>query len=768
MKRNTIIILSIICLLTVGIAEFSREKLITANLSGDISITLDNALWKQAEKNITYQDITLDLVCQKFQCETEIWGFAPTFNQADHDGIVDIIKKDNTWQLEVKININPDPWSSGGIAKYLIELQTDKKDKQQIVGNYSGTFNQQLVSGKVTGNIAPYSPRKISNHTPISAREHPRLIFRQNQLAELREKANTPMGKAILARLENTLQKKIYYEAFVPNGGYHAAGHCFLSLLNDDPQAAETGWQIVEKSLNNPGPRLLEHAPIVAGVALAYDLCYNAWSEQRVQKITDWLAQQTNLLIAGTRGKGWNPTAWSNWNGRARGAAGLAALAILSEPKQFFSQPTDVRRLLKISERNIQRYVDTAVGDRSFGTEGDLYAIEPWKLTLLPFFQAYENVLGKDLVKNSNAEWFLSHYVMRIVGEKGDVSVPTYGRHRLAPVKSLFSLGWNSVPEEFLPGVMWFFNRHFGWEGDRSFGIHMNFPHEAAFILEAYPESLMGVSDGSPEGFVERLLNFNFFTGLRPKNPAKVFGRVLVDDEKGFYLFRNEWRDKNDFLASIYLKQQPLKSSWSFPEAGGFRIWGLGGRWASAGPDNGKRGDENVVVVGEMPGKGAAQPRFFEAEIDGSGVVSMGMDNVFENNGFELLRSFAVDYSGVSGVPGLFVVVDRFSGDTPEKVWVMHTQEQVVVEDNGFLLKADSGATMRATFVTPAEVKVDVEETQRGRKILVSGGENFFVVMTVQNDVIPDLEILGSGLNAEVKVGERIILFSEDRVVLRK
>ncbi|NES03059.1 MAG: hypothetical protein F6K22_09460 [Okeania sp. SIO2F4] len=272
--------------------------------------------------------------------------------------------------MEVKININPDSWIGSEIAKYLIELQTDKKDKKQIVGSYSGTFNKQLVSGKVTGNIAPYLPRKISNYTPISPREHPRLIFRQNQLPELREKAKTPTGKAILAQLENSLQQKIYYEAFVPKGGYHAAGHCFLSLLNDDPQAAETGWQIVEKSLNNPGPRLLEHAPIVAGVALAYDLCYKAWDEQRVQKITDWLAQQTKILIAGTRGKGWNPTAWSNWNGRARGAGGLAALTILSKPEQFFSQPTDVRRLLKISERNIQRYLDTAVGDRSFGAQG--------------------------------------------------------------------------------------------------------------------------------------------------------------------------------------------------------------------------------------------------------------------------------------------------------------------------------------------------------------------------------------------------------------
>ncbi|MGD1703975.1 hypothetical protein [Dapis sp. BLCC M229] len=763
MRRKKIITLLTISLLTLGTGEFIRQKLIQRDLSRNISITLDNALWKQKEENFIYQDITLDLICRNSQCETEVWGFSLPFNRADHDGIVNTIKKDNSWELQVKININSDPWIGGGEAEYLIELQPDKKDKKQIVGSYSGTFNEQLVSGKVTGNITPYSPRKIPNHTPISPREHPRLIFRQNQLPELREKAKTPTGKAILAQLENSLQQKIYYEAFVPNGGYHAAGHCFLSVLNDDLQAAEIGWQIVEKSLNNPGPRLLEHAPIVAGVALAYDLCYNAWGEERVQKITDWLGQQTKILIAGTRGKGWNPYAWSNWSGRARSAAGLAALAILSEPEQFFSEPTDVRQLLKISERNIKRYLETAVGDRSFGTEGDLYSIEPWILALLPFFQAYENVFGHNLVKDSSVEWFLPHYVMRIVGENGEISVPTYGRHRLAPVKSLFSLGWNSVPEKFLPGVMWFFNRQYGWEGDRSFAIKQ--PHEAAFILEAYPENLINTAD---ESLVKRLLNLNFFTGLRPKNPAKVFERVLVDKEKGFYLFRNQWKDENDFVASIYLKQELLRASWSFPEAGGFRIWGLGGRWASAGPDDRQREDENVVLVGEMTARGTAQPMFFQGKANGSGVVSMNMDNVFEGNDFQSLRSFAVDYSGVSGVPGLFVVVDKFAGETPEKVWVMHTQEQVVVEDNGFILKANSGATMRGTFVTPGEVKLDVEETKRGRKILASGGENFFVVMTVQNGIAPEVDISASGLDAEVKVGERIIMFGEDRVIFAK
>ena len=90
------------------------------------------------------------------------------------------------------------------------------------------------------------------------------------------------------------------------------------------------------------------------------------------------------------------------WSGRARGAADLAALAILSEPEEYFSEPTDVTRLLKISERYIKRYLNTAVGDHSFGTEGDLYTIQPWILVLLPFYQAYENVVGQDLVTDSS------------------------------------------------------------------------------------------------------------------------------------------------------------------------------------------------------------------------------------------------------------------------------------------------------------------------------------------------------------------------------
>ena len=91
-----------------------------------------------------------------------------------------------------------------------------------------------------------------------------------------------------------------------------------------------------------------------------------------------------------------------------------------------------------------------------------------------------------------------------------------------------------------------------------------------------------------------------------------------------------------------------------------------------------------------------------------------------------------------------------------------------MVKDNGFILKADSGATMSGIFVAPGEVKIDVEETDRGRRILARGSNNFFVVMTVQNGIVADFEISGSGLDAQVRVGKRMILFRDDKIILKK
>lgn len=723
-----------------------------ADLSGNVSLTLKHGVWKLWQEKPVYQDMTLDLTCERGRCQSEVWGYAPKFNQeVDHQGTVEVEALTNAWQLQVKLQVQAHPWHSQlSEARYEIEvLPVEGK----LLGSFTGTFRGRSLRGKVSGEAAPLWPTAAAHHQPLRPQEHPRLIFRQQELPALRAKAKTPAGRAILARLQTVLQSPVYYQGYVPNGGYHAAGHCLLALLQEDGRAAATAWELVAKSLDNPGPRLLERSPVVAGVALAYDLCYNAWDEEQVGKVSRWLAAQANLLIKGDSPKnGWNSNPWSNWNARARGAAGLAALAILDEPAHFFAQPPDSERLYKLAERNLQRYLTTALGNRGFGTEGDHYTTEVLVLTVLPFLQAGRKVMGRDLVRGSGAEWVLPQYLLRAVPQAGELAIPAYGRYRRYEGGSLFAVGLGTVSPEFLPGAIAFFDRYLGLAGDGSFGI--NSPYQAAYALAAYRE-------------------------VPPRNPVAVFDRVLVDEEKGFYLFRDRWQDRNDFVASIYLKQQPLGGSWSFPDVGSFRIWGLGGRWANPGPSEGQEEPENVVVMPRTRPWRRSQEVVFQSRLDGSGIVSLRTDDIFRKNsdppvGLGLLRSLAVDYSGASGAPALFAVADRFLGSVTaeefkEKRWVMHTEGKVSIAGQSFTIEGANGATMQGTFIAPAPVQISLQKVAAGSgKIVATGGQHFFVVMTVQRGKAPALKVTGKGLNARVQVGQQAISFQEDRLVLAK
>ncbi|MGB5593061.1 MAG: hypothetical protein WBM62_03375 [Crocosphaera sp.] len=696
-------------------------------LSGKVTIVLEKGLWRTSNQGISYQDITLDFLCENNKCESEIWGFAPQFNQGEHQGTVRIRQVNNRFYLQLDVMINPDPWLSlAGKAHYQIELQ--KKNKKLLVGDYQGTFNDKILQGKVLGTIKNLYPEPLNYHKPIQSQEHPRLIFRENILPELREKANTKIGKKIIIKLQKIVDEAVTYDGYVPNAGYHAAGQCFLGLINNNTQQANDAWIVVKTAMNTPYPRLFELSPVVAGIAMAYDLCYSQWDRENRVLVTNWLSQQAKLLVEGTPDKGWNPTAWSNWNARARGAAGLAALAILEEPKEDFSQDIDVKKLLTIAERNIIRYLETAIGDRGFGSEGDHYTTEPFLLTLFPFFTAYYHVQGKNFVtENSNIAWLLPNYLMRIIPRDNSYPIPSYGRHRYYPGGSLFAMGLGSVPVNFLPGIMWGFEHYWGENGDKSLGIKNSL--DAIFLLVNYP------------------------TNISIQNPYTIFNKVFVDNKKGFYLFRNQWKNSHDFVASIYGKRELLSQSWSFTDGGSFRIWGLGENWAIAGKSENKPENENVIIQ-EKANQITMEPIYFDSHKDGSGIVSLQSEN--------WLRSFAVDYSNLSGVPGLFVVFDKLDDHKNNHTWVMNTEKDVKIDNNSFIIKSKNDITMRGKFITPQNIELTYQSDNQ--RIVATGKGNFWVIMTVQKGKIPDLKILDHDLNSKVVIEKRIISLRDNHI----
>lgn len=753
--KKTYLFGAFLTLLVGGAAAPNFNQIDPKLLSGNINLKLKQGVWRLLDEKPIFQDLELYLSCEQSQCQSQVWGYAPKFNpDVDHQGTVKVTQKNNAWLVDVDLKILPSPWSEKlENAQYNIELVPNKA---QLIGSYTGNYNNRILQGKVTGTINPLWPKPVANFQPIQPQEHPRLIFRKSDISLLKEKAKTPVGQAILAQLNQSLKQPIDYGGYVPNGGYHATGYCLQAILNEDPKPAETAWNIVEKSMSTPGNRLLEQSAVVAGVALAYDLCYPQWNQERQEQTATWLYRQADQLLKGDSPKkgGWNSTPWSNWQARARGASGLAALAIIGDPLRI-DQATLQRQpplyLAQRSEQNIKRYLMTAIGNQGFGTEGDHYTTEPWILSVIPFLQASKKVLGEDLVTDAKAAWMLPHYVMRSLSSDPSLPIAAYGRHRRYAGKSLYAMGLGLVPDSFLPAVMWVFDRSIGERGDRSFGIES--PYQAAYILAGYPKS--------------------------PKmtNPAEIFDHTLVDEEKGFYVFRNRWQDNDDFIASIYALDQPLSDSWKFPDVGSFRILGLGGHWAIPGPSEPQWKNENVVVMPNVNPWSKGKSIVFQSRSDGSGIVSLITNPLVRPKsdppvGVRSIRSFAVDYSGASGSPGLFVVVDHFIGSTQEqefkdKIWVMHTSGQVSIKNNTFTIQ-ENGATMQGTFITPKSVELSLSKTTTGNQILAKGEDDFFVVMTVQKGKAPPVQVTGTGLDSQVTVGQQQITFIKDKIVLAK
>ena len=735
------------------------NNLETKSLSGNITLGLRNGVWRLLDEEPIFQTIYIDLNCENDLCESKVYGWSPNYNRdVEHQGEIKVFRKENYWLIEAQLDIRPHPFTmEAQEATYSIEIVPWGDD--QLIGSYRGSVNNRFLVGKVNGIIKDSSLEKVSNHQPIEPQEHPRLIFRKDDLDELRSKAKSPVGEAIIARLKDSLKGEIFYDGYWLNGGSHGAGYCFLALLENDPLWAQKGWDVSQNAIalsrsvdGSDKPRVLELSGLVTGIAIAYDLCYPFWDDQMRSHISRWLGNQTIRLAQGG-GRGWNNNTISNWNVRARSAAGMAALAIKEEPEeffpnnQFFRPVNNLDLLLATAQRNVSRYIDTALGDGGFGIEGDAYTAHS-VIVMLPFLQGYKNVMGKDMVNPSNARWLIPQSMMRMIPQGDGVITPAYGRHRHGIGGSIFPYGLATLPPEFVPSAHWVWHRYFGLEGDQTFGIGDFSPHEAIYAFVNYQEE------------------------IAPKNPQSVLDRVFRDQIRGLYVFRNQWQSSDDIVASIYLNSQPVGGGWLFPEATSFRITGLGVNWAMTAPSEGEAINENIVYLPNVRHWRQSKPLHFISKEDGSGVISMVSQNRSKDGELSYLRSFGVDYSKVSGADGIFAIADVFSGDVNhesfrEKQWIMHTENPVTIEENKFTITDPSGAVLQGVFASPDDVKISYQPTAKGGKIVATGGNQFFVVMAIGNrDNFPDVKIINqSGINSTFAVGKQEIRFMGDRLV---
>ena len=148
------------------------------------------------------------------------------------------------------------------------------------------------------------------------------------------------------------------------------------------------------------------------------------------------------------------------------------------------------------------------------------------------------------------------------------------------------------------------------------------------------------------------------------------------------------------------------------------------------------------------------EPIYFESHKDGSGIISLQSEN--------WLRSFAVDYSNLSGVPGLFVVFDKLDDHKNNHTWVMNTEGDVEINNNVFVIKRNHDITMKGNFISPQNIELTYQSDNQ--RIVATGEGNFWVIMTVQKGKIPEFKILDHDLNSKVVIQKRVISLTDDHV----
>ncbi|MFP4053457.1 MAG: hypothetical protein ACLFV7_06295 [Phycisphaerae bacterium] len=451
----------------------------------------------------------------------------------------------------------------------------------------------------------------------------------------------------------------------------------------------------------------------------------------------------------------------------------------------------DVRYLqwLHLGRRHMMRYYRQGIGTGGFQPETGSYSAISVREPML-YASMYQKMFGHDVTRQQDIELFLPRKLMAMIFRDDGkiIAQDINGTPHLSTDHVV--RGFPIVPEQYKPAVLWYWLRDVKAQGNpaRVLGTMTPFAFER-FPLEA-----------------------------KPKHPRAVLPLTWHAETFGYFCMRNAWEGKDDFVFQAFAKAHPI-GGWNHPNAGTIRLVGLGHVWATGPSSRGAdRWQEPVVnLPADDIQRGACGiVTYSKLDKDGSGAVTIDMSEVYsarmdgekkvtlyDRHGYRLpnakvdlgiegFRAVAIDYSGKSGAPCLMAVADKIAG-AKETVWKWQLpgekskdrQCKVRLGKGEFTMEYDD-ATLKATFLAPADVKLELAEGRREYKIKAGskGGQmttrevnaihatsktgTYFVVFTIQRKNAPSVTVNGRGLKASATVGGQTVRWDGTKIVIGK
>ena len=500
---------------------------------------------------------------------------------------------------------------------------------------------------------------------------HPRLVVKAAQRADLLEKSTNEHGVRIIERIRMLSRIQLEHRDRLKEAGHQAAGMAAIAWLKEDAQAAEAAFDMVQRRIvgfpMDLDLSLLERASRLKGAIIAWDFGYSMWDATARDEMAVELMKKAEELVNPLRGKEGAPDelitiAWS--------AAGMCGMALRDQPDMRVR--ADI--LINDSAEVIGKYVKERISVAGVSNHGEGLKQMTLASGVLPYMHAWRNVHGE------LPDWYKR--VQQALASIAIQTVPGVGIFRFAPPgaavdrSGLISMGWRICSEEQQTALKWLYavavpDGHYD----------VTRPVQGVFML------------GNPVTAIEDARGTISTTSNLPK--------TLKDKEHGLFVIRKDWNTEDGIAAAVNLYTGGMDSLARY--AGDFRLFGLGGRWATMwgmhaniwGPQQGRNrntagffdrnisydfsevqiehledAEETLVVSLRRSGKITIEPqrhrrRGGEPE-DEQQVIS---------GDFDMRRSVGIDYSGLSGAEALLVLLDRLDGpNEAPRSWAMHTE----------------------------------------------------------------------------------------------
>lgn len=500
----------------------------------------------------------------------------------------------------------------------------------------------------------------------IEQAAHPRSIMDDDTVAQVR--AALAAGAPTATGAWNVMMERLATgTGYITNGSggfYEARDAAFAYAVTGDPAFAQQAYDaamsaegyIIARDFNM-GLELARPAVLLPNV---YDWAYTGWTPEQRAEIRVLMLRVSELYSTYHHENIDGPELASNWAGIVRSSE----LALLLALRGDEGTPDLDRRILSLTDQ-VGRHFDDGYTDTGWSQEGWDY----WHYTqlfLVPsvlFAQGAGVTALDDAIQRPDFANMAMHVVSsRELGDIGQYGTSGPNREVLGTFPLLFPF----ADDTQLPGLMHLYDRVHGVD---SAARGFDGPHGLWAVLY-YPTD--GTTAGAPT--------------------SDAANRAILDDEGGFYAFRNRYVDADDTIVVTSNRNLQHEQGWAAAETFSLSWLGHDTTWGLLGGKN-----QNPLMWSKPLVDGKLEPYLNQYRtVDGRGVTlesraftgqGGGYISLDGSKNFEVdraLRQQVVDLTSAEhqgGASAIVAITDSFGDDVSHRWdWQLRPEAGVVID----------------------------------------------------------------------------------------